>query len=204
MERVIVDTYQAVSGSGNKAVVELEDQVRAHVAGEELEASVYPYPIAFNVLPHIDVFMDSGYTKEEWKVIVETRKILHLPDLPVSCTAVRVPVVTSHSEAVHVELSKPMNADEARELFASVPGVIVKDDPAANVYPLPTDGAGRDEVFVGRIRGDLSLPAGRGLAFWVVSDNLRKGAATNAVEIAEVVARNDWLTAASRRAADTA
>ena len=204
MERVIVDTYQAVSGSGNKAVVELEDQVRAHVAGEALEASVYPYPIAFNVLPHIDVFMESGYTKEEWKVIVETQKILHLPDLPVSCTAVRVPVVTSHSEAVHVELSSPMSPGEARELFASVPGVIVQDDPGQNLYPLPTLGAGQDEVFVGRIRTDLSLPAGRGLAFWVVSDNLRKGAATNAVEIAEVVARNDWLTAASRRAVDTA
>jgi aspartate-semialdehyde dehydrogenase len=204
MERVIVDTYQAVSGSGNKAVLELEDQVKAHIAGEELVASVYPHPIAFNVLPHIDVFMDSGYTKEEWKVIVETQKILHLPDLPVSCTAVRVPVVTSHSEAVHVELSGHMSPGEARELFAAAPGVIVRDDPAQDVYPLPTEGAGRDEVFVGRIRSDLSLPDGKGLVFWVVSDNLRKGAATNAVEIAEVVARNDWLTAASRRAVGTA
>jgi aspartate-semialdehyde dehydrogenase len=204
IERVIVDTYQAVSGSGNKAVVELEDQVKAHVAGEELQASVYPHPIAFNVLPHIDVFMDSGYTKEEWKVIVETQKILHLPDLPVSCTAVRVPVVTAHSEAVHVELSNSMSPDEARELFAAVPGVIVRDDPANDVYPLATESAGRDEVFVGRIRADLSLPEGKGLAFWVVSDNLRKGAATNAVEIAEVIARNDWLTATSRRAVGTA
>jgi aspartate-semialdehyde dehydrogenase len=204
MERVIVDTYQAVSGSGNKAVVELEGQVKAHVAGEELKASVYPHPIAFNVLPHIDVFMESGYTKEEWKVIVETQKILHLPDLPVSCTAVRVPVVTAHSEAVHVELTGSMTPAQARELFASVPGVIVRDDPANDVYPLPTEGAGRDEVFVGRIRTDLSLPQGKGLVFWVVSDNLRKGAATNAVEIAEVVYRNDWLTAASRRAVGVA
>jgi len=204
MERVIVDTYQAVSGSGNKAIVELEDQVKAHVAGEELKASVYPHPIAFNVLPHIDVFMDSGYTKEEWKVIVETQKILHLPDLPVSCTAVRVPVVTSHSEAVHVELIDPLSPAEARELFASVPGVIVRDDPANDVYPLATEGAGRDEVFVGRIRADLSLPEGKGLVFWVVSDNLRKGAATNAVEIAEVVYSNGWLTAASRRAVGAA
>ena len=162
MKRVIVDTYQAVSGSGNKAVVELEDQVRAYAAGEELEASVYPYPIAFNVLPHIDVFLDNGYTKEEWKVATETRKILHLPDLPVSCTAVRVPVITSHSEAVHVELEGSMTPDEARELFAQVPGVIVRDDPANNVYPLPTEGAGVDEVFVGRIRADASLPAGKG------------------------------------------
>jgi aspartate-semialdehyde dehydrogenase len=204
MQRVIVDTYQAVSGSGNKAVVELEKQVRAHVAGEEPVASVYPHPIAFNVLPHIDVFLDNGYTKEEWKVVIETRKILHLPDLPVSCTAVRVPVITSHSEAVHVELVGSMTPDEARELFAAVPGVIVRDDPANAVYPLPTEGAGRDEVFVGRIRGDASLPEGKGLAFWVVSDNLRKGAATNAVEIAEVVVRHGWLAKASERAARSA
>ncbi len=204
MERVIVDTYQAVSGSGNKAVVELEQQVQAHVAGTPPTAMVYPHPVAFNALPHIDVFMDSGYTKEEWKVIVETRKILHLPDLPVSCTAVRIPVVTAHSEAVHVELSGSMGPEEARQLFASIPGVIVQDDPANNVYPMPTLGAGRDEVFVGRIRADLSLPPGKGLAFWVVADNLRKGAATNAVEIAEIVARHDWLTAASRRAVGTA
>ena len=199
MKRVIVDTYQAVSGSGNKAVAELEGQVKAYAAGEPLEASVYPYPIAFNVLPHIDVFREDGYTKEEWKVTVETRKILHLPELPVSCTAVRVPVITSHSEAVHVELEGSMGPDEARELFAGVPGVIVRDDPANAVYPLPIDGAGVDDVFVGRIRADASLPAGKGLAFWVVSDNLRKGAATNAVEIAEVVVRNDWLRKASER-----
>ncbi len=200
MERVIVDTYQAVSGSGNKAVVELEEQVRAHIAGEELQASVYPHQIAFNVLPHIDVFRDDGYTKEEWKVTVETRKILHLPDLPVSCTAVRVPVITAHSEAVHVELTGSMTPAEARELFAAVPGVIVRDDPANDVYPLATEGAGRDEVYVGRIRSDMSLPEGKGLVFWVVSDNLRKGAATNAVEIAEVVYRNGWLSKASERA----
>ena len=204
MKRVIVDTYQAVSGSGNKAVVELEEQVKAFAAGEELQVSVYPHQIAFNVLPHIDVFREDGYTKEEWKVTVETRKILHLPELPVSCTAVRVPVVTSHSEAVHVELEGSMMPDEARELFAQVPGVIVRDDPASDVYPMPIEGAGVDEVFVGRIRADASLPPGKGLAFWVVSDNLRKGAATNAVEIAEVVARNGWLKKASERAAEVA
>ena len=204
MERVIVDTYQAVSGSGNKAVVELEEQVRAHIAGEELQSSVYPHQIAFNVLPHIDVFRDDGYTKEEWKVTVETRKILHLPDLPVSCTAVRVPVITAHSEAVHVELTGSMTPAEARELFAAVPGVIVRDDPANDVYPLATEGAGRDEVYVGRIRSDMSLPEGKGLVFWVVSDNLRKGAATNAVEIAELVYRNGWLSKASERTAGAA
>jgi aspartate-semialdehyde dehydrogenase len=204
IERVIVDTYQAVSGTGNKAVTELQGQVRAWVAGEPLKASVYPHQIAFNVLPHIDVFRDDGYTREEWKVIVETRKILHLPDLRVSCTAVRVPVITAHSEAVHVELREAMSPQQARQLFAAIPGVIVRDDPANNVYPLATEGAGRDEVFVGRIRQDASIEDGRGLAFWVVSDNLRKGAATNAVEIAEILHRNDWLAAASRRAVGAA
>jgi aspartate-semialdehyde dehydrogenase len=204
LRRVIVDTYQAVSGSGNKAVVELEEQVKAHVAGEQPVASVYPHPIAFNVLPHIDVFLENGYSREEWKVVVESRKILHLPDLAVSCTAVRVPVVTAHSEAVHVELEGAMSPDEARALFASVPGVIVRDDPSRNIYPLATEGAGRDEVYVGRIRADASLPAGRGLAFWVVSDNLRKGAATNAVEIAQLVIRNGWLAKASERAVGVA
>ncbi|MFV2062744.1 MAG: aspartate-semialdehyde dehydrogenase [Chloroflexota bacterium] len=199
IERVVVDTYQAVSGTGNEAVQELEGQVRAFAAGEQLEASVYPHQIAFNALPHIDVFMDDGYTREEWKIVVESRKILHLPELRISCTAVRIPVVTAHSEAVHVELAAALAPDEARELFAAVPGVIVQDDPANAEYPLATEAAGRDEVFVGRVRQDRSIPDGRGLAFWVVSDNLRKGAATNAVEIAELLARRDWLAPASRR-----
>jgi aspartate-semialdehyde dehydrogenase len=204
MVRVIVDTYQSVSGTGNKAVTELEGQIASHVEGRPAQANVYPHPIAFNALPHIDVFLDNGYTKEEWKVVTESRKILHLPDLPISCTAVRIPVFTAHSEAVHVELSSPMTPDEARDLFSSVPGVIVRDDPASAEYPTPIEAAGTDEVYVGRIRQDLSLPDGRGLAFWVVSDNLRKGAATNAVQIAEVLARNDWLAPASRRAVGVA
>ena len=204
IERVIVDTYQAVSGTGNKAVDELEGQVKAYAADEPLRVSVYPHQIAFNALPHIDVFRDDGYTREEWKVVVESRKILHLPDLRISCTAVRIPVVTAHSEAVHIELAEPMTPDEARRLFAEVPGVVVRDDPARNVYPMAIESAGRDEVFVGRIRQDVSVPDGRGLAFWVVSDNLRKGAATNAVEIAELLVRNDWLMAASRRAVGVA
>jgi aspartate-semialdehyde dehydrogenase len=199
IERVVVDTYQSVSGTGNKAVVELQAQVQAYAAGQPMEASVYPYPIAFNALPHIDVFREDGYTKEEWKVIVESRKILHLPDLRISCTAVRVPVFAAHSEAVHVELTEPMTPQAARELFASIPGVIVRDDPAHNVYPLATDGAGRDEVLVGRIRQDVSIAGERGLAFWVVADNLRKGAATNAVQITQLLHQNDWLAAASRR-----
>jgi aspartate-semialdehyde dehydrogenase len=199
LERVIVDTYQSVAGTGHKAIVELEEQVRAHAEGRPKVANVYPHPIAFNALPHIDTFLDNGYTKEEWKVVTESRKILHLPDLRVSCTAVRVPVFVSHSEAVHVETRDPITPAEARELFAAVPGVVVQDDPAGNLYPLATDAAGSDDVFVGRVRQDPSMPGNRGLAFWVVSDNLRKGAASNAVELAEILATRGWTRRASDR-----
>jgi aspartate-semialdehyde dehydrogenase len=201
IERVVVDTYQSVSGTGRDAIAELEGQVRAHVTGEPKAASVYPHPIAFNALPEIDVFLDNGYTKEEWKVVTESRKILHLPELRISCTAVRIPVFVSHSEAVHVETRDPITPDRARELFSAVPGVVVQDDPAGHVYPLATEAAGRDEIFVGRVRHDPSVPDGRGIAFWVVSDNLRKGAATNAVEIAELLVARDQVRAASRRGA---
>jgi aspartate-semialdehyde dehydrogenase len=199
LERVVVDTYQSVSGSGAKAVAELEAQIQSHVSGDPMSASVYPHPIAFNALPQIDTFLDDGYTKEERKVIDESRKILHLPDLRVSCTAVRVPVFVSHSEAVHVETQAPISPSDARAAFAAVPGVVVVDEPAASRYPLATDAAGRDEIFVGRVRQDPSLPEGRGLAFWVVSDNLRKGAATNAIQIAEGLLASDWVRARSRR-----
>ena len=201
IERVIVDTYQSVSGTGADAVAELEGQIRAHVAGEAKQASVYPHPIAFNALPEIDVFLDNGYTKEEWKVVTESRKILHLPDLRISCTAVRVPVFVSHSEAVHVETREPVTPERARRLFGAVSGVVVKDDPAGHEYPLASDAAGRDEVFVGRVREDPSIANGRGLAFWVVSDNLRKGAATNAIELAEALVERGWVRARSRREA---
>jgi aspartate-semialdehyde dehydrogenase len=199
IERVVVDTYQSVSGTGAEAIAELEGQIRAHAAGEPKTHSVYPHPIAFNALPEIDTFMDNGYTKEEWKVVTESRKILHLPDLRISCTAVRVPVFVSHSEAVHVETRDRVTPEQARRLFGAVPGVVVQDDPAAHEYPLATDAAGKDEVFVGRIRQDPSIQDGRGLAFWVVSDNLRKGAATNAVELAEVLVERGWVRARSRR-----
>jgi aspartate-semialdehyde dehydrogenase len=199
IERLIVDTYQAVSGTGHKAIVELEEQIRAHAEGREKVASVYPYNIGFNALPQIDVFLDNGYTKEEWKVVTETRKILHLPDLRVSCTAVRVPVFMSHSEAVHVETKAPITPAEARELMGRVPGVVIQDDPANKVYPLAEQAAGSDLVFVGRVRQDPSVPDGKGLAFWVVSDNLRKGAASNAVEIAEVLIERDWIRKGSER-----
>jgi len=194
-----VDTYQSVGGTGTEAVDELESQIAAHVYGRPKEASVYPHPIAFNALPEIDVFLDDGYSREEWKVIHESRKILHLPELRVSCTAVRVPVFVGHSEAVHVETKRPVTPDEARRLFAAVPGVEVVDDPAEHRYPLATDAAGRDVIQVGRVRQDASMPDNRGLAFWCVSDNLRKGAATNAVQIAELLSTRGWLPPAHLR-----
>ncbi len=199
LERVVVDTYQSVSGTGADALAELEGQIRAHVTGETPVVSVYPHPIAFNALPEIDVFLGNGYTKEEWKVVSETRKILGLPDLRISCTAVRVPVFVSHSEAVHVETRDRISPDRARQLFAAVPGVVVQDDPAEHRYPLATEAAGHDEVFVGRVRRDESIADDRGIALWVVSDNLRKGAATNAVELAEILRERDWIRPAALR-----
>lgn len=193
LERVVVDTYQAVAGTGTEAIDELETQIWAHVGQLPKVASVYPHPIAFNAIPEIDVFLPDGYTKEERKVIEESRKILHLPDLRVSCTAVRVPVFIGHSEAVHVETTRPISADKARAAFALTPDVVVNDDPMTHGYPLASEAAGRDEIFVGRIRQDESVPGGRGLAFWVVADNLRRGAATNAVELAEILVAKGWL-----------
>jgi aspartate-semialdehyde dehydrogenase len=201
LERVLVDTYQSVSGTGADALAELESQIRAHVSGEPMTASVYPHPIAFNALPEIDVFLPNGYTKEEWKIVTENRKILGLPDLRISCTAVRIPVFISHSEAVHVETREPVTPERARRLFGAVPGVIVQDDPTSHGYPLATQAAGRDEIFVGRVRRDVSIADDRGLAFWVVSDNLRKGAATNAVELAEILRDRGWVRPASARGA---
>ena len=199
LERVVVDTYQAVSGTGGKAIRELQDQVEAHVAGRPVDATVYPHQIAFNALPQVDVFLDNGYTKEEWKVVTESRKILHLPDLRISSTAVRIPVFVAHSEAVHVETVDPITPERARTLFAAVPGVVVQDDPDTSTYPLATDAAGSDEIYVGRVRQDPSIDDGRGLAFWVVSDNLRKGAATNAVQLAELLVERGWIKAAATR-----
>jgi aspartate-semialdehyde dehydrogenase len=199
LERVVVDTYQAVSGTGGKAIGELQAQIEAYAADRPLEASVYPHQIAFNALPQVDVFLDNGYTKEEWKVVAESRKILHLPDLRVSCTAVRIPVFVAHSEAVHVETRDPITPDRARTLFGAVPGVIVQDDPSTSTYPLATKAAGSDEIFVGRVRQDESVAGGRGLALWVVSDNLRKGAATNAVQLAELLVERGWVQAAAAR-----
>jgi aspartate-semialdehyde dehydrogenase len=199
LERVVVDTYQAVSGTGGRAARELQEQVEAYVAERPITADVYPHQIAFNALPQVDVFLDNGYTKEEWKLVTESRKILHLPDLRISSTAVRIPVFVAHSEAVHVETTHPVTPDRARTLFAAVPGVVVQDDPSTSTYPLATAAAGSDEIYVGRVRQDPSIDAGRGLAFWVVSDNLRKGAATNAVELAEILVERGWVRAAATR-----
>ena len=192
IERVVAATYQSVTGTGSAALVELEEQTRSVLDGGEASAEQYPHQIAFNLLPHIGSLRESGYYSEEAKMLNETRKILHEPDLPVSTTCVRVPVRVSHSEAVHVEFDRPISVSRARELLAAYQGMIVVDDPGNGGYPMPIDGADRDEVFVGRIREDTALE--NGLALWLVCDNLRKGAATNAVQIAEeIVQRGAWL-----------
>jgi aspartate-semialdehyde dehydrogenase len=188
LRRVIVDTYQSVSGAGGKGIRELRTQVADLQAGRPATVAAMPHPIAFNVIPQVDVAMPDGYYKEEWKMIHETRKIMHAPDLAVSATCVRVPVEVSHSEAVHAEFERPIGPAEARAILSEAPGVVVIDDPTQSQYPLAIEAAGRDEVFVGRIRQDASHP--NGLALWIVSDNVRKGAALNAVQIAEALVRN--------------
>ena len=185
IKRVIVDTYQSVSGAGEAGVRELEEQTKAAVSGGEAKADKMPHPIAFNVIPEIDTLLDNGYFNEEWKIMQETRKIMHAPEMAISATAVRVPVYVSHSEAVHLELTDPMSPDEVREILARAPGVTVIDNPAASQYPLPASAAGTDDVYVGRIRKDVSHP--NGIAMWVVADNVRKGAALNTVQIAEIL-----------------
>lgn len=188
VRRVIVDTYQSVSGTGVRAMQELTEQARAVLEGKPPVSHVYPHQIGFNLLPHIDVFLGSGYTKEEWKIINETKKIMHEPDLAVSATAVRVPVFNSHSEAVHVEFEQPITPEEVTDILREAPGVTLQDEASVNLYPTPVMAAGRDDTFVGRIRQDASHP--NGIAFWLCSDNLRKGAALNAIQIAEeLVAR---------------
>jgi aspartate-semialdehyde dehydrogenase len=190
IKRVVVSTYQSVSGAGRKAMEELSQQVAALFNGKEIEKTKFPHQIAFNCIPHIDAFMDGGYTKEEWKMIEETRKILGEPNLAITATTVRVPVFCSHSESVNVETYVKLSANEARRILREAPGVIVADEPENNVYPMAIDAAGKDATYVGRIREDKSVA--NGLNLWVVSDNLRKGAALNAVQIAEILIR-DYL-----------
>ena len=185
IKRVVVSTYQSVSGSGQKAIDELKNQTRDVFSGNEIKTNVYPHQIAFNCLPHIDKFLDNGYTNEEMKMVNETRKIMDDDSIQISPTTVRVPVFYSHSEALNVETEGPITAIAVRELLAEQAGICVIDDPENNVYPLAIEGEDKNDVFVGRIRDDISRD--RAVNFWVVSDNLRKGAALNAVQIAEVL-----------------
>jgi len=185
IKRVIVATYQAVSGAGATAIKDLEEETKAYFEGKYYYPEALPSHIAFNVIPHIDVFLENDYTKEEMKMFNETRKIMHAPDIRVSATCARVPVFYGHSEAVTIETEEPITPEEARHLLKEAPGVIVEDDPQNNIYPMPVEVAGKDEVFVGRIRKDLAFEDG--LSMWIVADNLRKGAATNAVQIAETL-----------------
>ena len=194
--RIIADTYQSVSGAGGAAMVELKEQIQSILDGESPEAYALPHQIAFNIIPRIDSLLPDGYTKEELKMREETCKIMHSPSISVSATCVRVPVYISHSEALHIEFERPMLPEEAKEILGRTQGVRVLDSPEANLYPMPWDVAGTDDVFVGRIRKDASHPSG--LAMWVVADNLRKGAALNAIQIAEEVLRRDCLAPVRR------
>ncbi|MEW6201162.1 MAG: aspartate-semialdehyde dehydrogenase [bacterium] len=192
IKRIVVSTYQSVSGKGRDAMEELTKQAKAFLSGKKYAPKVFPHQIAFNVLPHIDVFLENGYTKEEMKMVTETRKIFSNPRLPITATTVRVPVLIGHSESINIETEKPVSIEVVRKLLSQQYGVIVvddeapvKDDPLRRTYPLPVDATGRDEVFVGRIRKDISVE--NGIDLWCVADNLRKGAATNAVQIAELL-----------------
>ena len=187
IKRIVVSTYQAVSGTGKKAIDELSEQAIAFFNNKDYQPKVYPHPIAFNCLPHIDQFLDNGYTKEEMKMVHETRKIFGDDAIGITATTVRVPVFYGHSESINVETMEPISAKAVRSLLEESPGVKVVDDPANNTYPLPIDAAGQDFTLVGRIREDESIP--NGINMWVVADNIRKGAATNAVQIAEILAR---------------
>ena len=187
IKRIVVSTYQAVSGSGARAIEELKNQIRAWAAGEKLLNEVYPHQIAFNCLPHIDSFLDNGYTREEMKMVNETRKIFSDDSIGVTATTVRVPVIYGHSESVNVETINKISAAEVKDLLKMSPGILLVDNPAANEYPLAVNCAGRFETMVGRIREDESIP--NGINFWVVADNILKGAALNAVQIAEVLTR---------------
>ena len=186
IKRIVVSTYQAVSGTGKKAIDELFDQTRAIINFLNYETRVYPHRIAFNCLPHIDAFLDNGYTKEEMKMVNETRKIMEDDSIGVTATTVRVPVFFGHCESVNIETIDPVAAEDVRVLLENTPGIRVMDDPTKNMYPLAIDAAGQDLTLVGRIRNDESIP--NGINMWIVADNIRKGAATNTVQIAKILA----------------
>ncbi|MFB3885530.1 MAG: aspartate-semialdehyde dehydrogenase [Thermodesulfobacteriota bacterium] len=185
IKRVVVSTYQAVSGTGKRAIQELESQVLAIYNQKEIKKEVYPHQIAFNCLPHIDVFFENGYTKEEMKMVNETKKIMEDPSIGVTATTVRVPVFYGHSESVNIETEKKLTVQDVKDILSKAPGVVVVDNPKKAEYPLAIHAAGKDETFVGRIREDESIP--NGINLWIVSDNIRKGAALNAVQIAEIL-----------------
>jgi aspartate-semialdehyde dehydrogenase len=191
IKRVVVSTYQAVSGAGVAGLKELDVQTRQLLAEEKIKPEVFQHQIGFNLIPHIDVFEENGYTKEELKMLYETRKIMHEPEMKVSATAVRVPVFRSHSESINIETEKKLTAAEARQILSRAPGIIVQDDPGQNKYPMPVFTAHTDEVFVGRIREDLSIE--NGLNFWVAADQIRKGAAINTIQIAEILVRENLV-----------
>jgi aspartate-semialdehyde dehydrogenase len=193
IKRVVVSTYQSVSGAGKEAMDELFRQTRAVFVADPVEVVHFTKQIAFNVIPHIDVFLDSGYTKEEWKMMVETQKILD-PDIQVVATCVRVPVFISHAESVNIEFELPITADKARQILRSAPGCLVVDKREDGGYATPHECAGEDATFISRIRKDPTVE--NGLAMWIVSDNLRKGAALNAVQIAECLVNRKLLRAA--------
>ena len=196
IKRIVVSTYQAVSGTGQKAVAELENQVRDLFSMKEPEALIYPHQIAFNCLPHIDVFMENEYTKEEMKMVEETNKIMEDPSIRTTATCVRVPVFYGHSESVNIETVKKLSAREARAILSQAPGVKVLDNPSEKIYPMPILAAGSDLTYVGRIREDESIE--RGLNMWIVADNIRKGAAVNAVQIAELLLSERLLRVENR------
>lgn len=191
IKRVVVSTYQAVSGAGKEAIDELTEQVKALMEERKAESKVFPYQIAFNLIPHIDVFSEMDYTKEEWKMVNETKKIMHDDNIQITATTVRVPVYRSHSESINIETERKLTAQEAKKVLAAAPGIVIVDEPAEKKYPMPLFSSDTDEVYVGRIREDNSIA--NGLNLWVVADQLRKGAATNTVQIAELVVKYNCL-----------
>ena len=195
LERVIVDSYQSASGAGLAAIEELTQQVRLALEGKTSSSHIFPHQMAFNVLPHIDAFYDNGYSREEWRLIQETRKVLHAQELPISATCVRVPVLMGDALAVHAEFSRLLTPEDAQSILGEAPGVKVLDEPSVGLYPHPWMVTGQNDVLVGRIRRDFSHP--RGLAMWVAGDNLRKGAALNALSIAETMVHEGWLSPAA-------
>lgn len=191
LKRVLISTYQSVSGSGAMAVEELSTQTRSILEGRSVIPHYYPHQIAFNLLPETDVFLDNGYSREEWRIAHEVRRLLHAPNLLISATTVRVPVYYGLAASVHIEMTRRLSPDRTRQILAAAPGIRVLDDPSVSLYPQPWVAAGQDEVFVGRIREDEAHD--HGVLLWLVADNIRKGAALNAVQIAEALAQRGWL-----------